>query len=110
MNIRPVKPDEWEKLRDLNKLIFVNNPNFDEDLIVDFADTEIGEKFFKEAISTTEGVCLVAEEEGSWLGYTNGNHKPIPYRHSKYFEIENLGVIPDAKGKGVGKKLGSSKL
>ncbi len=105
INIRPVKPEEWQKLCLLNKQIFVKNPEFDEDLIVDFANSAPGQAYFKDSISSTEGVCLVAEEDDVWLGYVNGNPKEIPYRHSKYFEIENLGVTPDAKGKGIGKRL-----
>lgn len=105
VTIRPVRPEEWEKLRDLNIEIMVNNPSYDDDLIVDFASTPRGEQFFREAIERNDGCCLVAEEDGNFLGYVNGGTKDVPYRKSKYFEIENLGVIPDRKGTGLGSRL-----
>lgn len=105
MQIRKVRPDEWEQLRDLNVAVMEKNPEYDEDLIVDFAHTPRGERFFQEAIEREDGVCLVAEIDGRFIGYVSGGHKDIPYRKSKYFEIGNFGVLAEVKGKGVAKKL-----
>lgn len=105
VKIRDVKPDEWEKLRDLNEKVMVNNSKYDDDLIVNFASTPRGEKFFKEAIERKNGCCLVAVENDEFIGYVNGGELNIPYRKSKYFEVENLGVIPEKKGTGLGSKL-----
>lgn len=105
ITFRQATLEDWEKLRELNQKIFVNNPGFDEDLITDFAMTPEGEVFFKVGITREDGCCLIAEEDGRMVGYTNGGTKEIPYRKSKYFEIDNLGVIPEMKGKGIGKQL-----
>ena len=105
ITIRQATIEDWGKLRELNQKIFVNNPSFDKDLIVDFALTPQGENFFKEGITRQDGCCLIAEENDHMIGYTNGGAKEIPYRKSKYFEIDNLGIIPELKGKGLGKQL-----
>ena len=102
ISIRQATIEDWEKLRELNQKIFVNNSSFDEDLIVDFAMTPEGESFFKDAITRQDGCCLIAEEDGRMVGYTNGGTKDISYRKSKYFEIDNLGVTSEMKGKGLG--------
>jgi GNAT superfamily N-acetyltransferase len=103
--IRQVKLEELSKLRELNGKIMVNNPQYDDDLIADFANTSVGEQFFKESIIRKDGCCMVAEENGEFIGYANGGTKEIPYRKSRYFEIENLGVIPEKKGAGIGIQL-----
>lgn len=105
IEVRPVSCDELEKLIELNKRIFINNPKYDEDLIVDFADTDIGRKFFAESINNKNGVCLVAEEDGEFVGYVSGGRKEVPYRRGVYFEIDNLGVVPEQNGRGIGRML-----
>ena len=39
------------------------------------------------------------------VGYVNGAKLDLPYRKSKYFEIQNLGVIPERKKQGIGSML-----
>lgn len=105
MEIRSATIDDFENLVELNKAIYVNNPSFDDDLNPDFMDTKEGKEYIWESITDPNGICLVAEEDGKLLGYTSGSHKPFPWRKSKYFELINLGIIPEAKGKGLGKTL-----
>lgn len=105
MEIRSATIDDFENLVELNKSIYINNPSFDDDLNPDFMDTNEGKEYIKESITDPNGICLIAEEGGKFLGYTSGSRKPIPWRRSKYFELINLGIIPEAKGKGLGKAL-----
>jgi len=105
ITLRQATLADWEKLKDTNQRIFINNQDFDPDLIVDFASTTRGEKFFKDGITREEGCCLIAEENGEIVGYADGGAKDVPYRKSRYFEIDNLGLIPEAKGKGLGRQL-----
>jgi GNAT superfamily N-acetyltransferase len=105
ITIRQATIEDLPKLQELNQKIMVNNPLFDDDLIENFAFTPEGEQFFRESIERINGCCLIAEENGQMLGYTDGEPKPIVYRKRRYFEIDNLGVIPEMKGKGLGKLL-----
>lgn len=50
-------------------------------------------------------VFFVAEEKVILVGYINGGTKDITYRKAKYFEIDNLGVLPKYRQTGVGTKL-----
>ena len=105
MNIRRARPDDIDAIRCLNSKIFVNNAEYDNDMISEFAQTQAGKKYFQEAIIRQDGCFFVVEEDGVLVGYTNGGHKDIPYRQSRYFEIENLGIVPEMAGKGLGKAL-----
>jgi ribosomal protein S18 acetylase RimI-like enzyme len=105
MKIRKATLDEIHKIKELNTIIFINNPEYDNDAVENFSQTKEGDKYFKKAIENTDGIFLVAEENGELVGYINGSTADFPYRKSKYFEIENLGVIPKAKRKGIGTKL-----
>lgn len=104
-NFIHAKPTDWEMLRDLNFKIYGNNPKFDPYLIPDFVYTEPSKKFFDDAISSEGGCCLLLWDDGELVGYTNGGPINVPYRKGKCFEVDNLGVIPDKKGRGYGKLL-----
>ena len=83
----------------------MNNSEYDEDAVEDFAYTPQGEKYFKEAIRSRKGCFLIAEEDGQMIGYANGEEKEVSYRKNRYFEIDNLGVTPEKKKQGIGKKI-----
>lgn len=106
MKIRKAKKDEWSKLQDLNNEVFIDNAKYDPDLVKDWAYSEQGEEYFKDLVNDPKGLCLVAENDsGQLVGYLAASPKPIEYRKSKYFEVDNMGVIPEYRSQGVGKKL-----
>lgn len=105
MTIRSANPSDTEALRQLNYEIYARNPEYDSTIISDFIFQTEGLEFIRESIQRAGGCCLIAEENGRMIGYTNGEPKSVPYRRVKMFEIDNLGVIPEYKGKGVGKAL-----
>lgn len=105
LNIRGATLEDLEDIKNLNSLVMFENPSFDSDIVEDFAHSTAGDKYFKEAIEDKEGIFLVAEEDGKLVGYINGRKTDFMYRKSRYFEIENLGVIPQTKRKGFGSKL-----
>src|SRR3989344_4071315 len=94
---REPKPKELDEIKELNKRIFVKNPTYDNDTIPDFAHTERGDEYFKKAIGNKEGIFFLAIEDGYMVGYVNGENKVIQHRISRYFEIDNLGVVPEKK-------------
>jgi ribosomal protein S18 acetylase RimI-like enzyme len=105
MTIREAKKDDLEKLCKLNYEIFADTKKFDSDVIADYALTEEGKGWIEDAISNPKGCCFIAEEEGQMVGYTSGVEKGMTYRKGKYFELVNIGLIPEMRGKGLGEKL-----
>lgn len=105
MSIRKATIADFEGLISLNETIFVDNPQFDDDLIDGFMQTTKGQIYLKNALEDSSSIFIVAEENEKFIGYANGMPMEIPYRKSKYFEIENLGVTPDQKGSGLANKL-----
>jgi GNAT superfamily N-acetyltransferase len=105
MIIRKANKEDIEELRKLNYRIFGDAEKFDSDVIADYALTEDGGKWIEDAICNSKGCCLIAEENEEMIGYTSGLEKEMEYRKGKYFEIVNIGLIPEARGKGLGEKL-----
>jgi ribosomal protein S18 acetylase RimI-like enzyme len=105
MTIRPATTSDLENLRKLNSIIFIDNPKYDDDTIPNFAHTPTGKKYFQQAITKKDGCCFIAEDNDQLLGYINGSALDLPYRKSRYIEIENLGVIPSQQGTGLAQQL-----
>lgn len=105
VNIRLVQKDEAQKLQDLNDEVFVDNSKYDSDLKMDWAQSPAGKKYFTETLNNPEAICFLAEENGTPIGYIAAAPKEFGHRLSKYIEIENMGVSPDYRSKGIGSQL-----
>lgn len=106
MHIRKVRQDEWTKLQDLNHEVFVDNVKYDPDLVHDWAYTEAGKKYYQNLVVDPKSICFVAEDDdGQLIGYLAASAKSISYRKSRYLEIDNMGVIPQHRSRGIGKML-----
>jgi len=92
-------------LQNLNDEVFVDNHKYDPDLKMDWAQSDVGEKYFSDMLSNPEAICLLAEEDGKPVGYLVAAQKDFGYRLSKCIEIENMGVSPDYRSKGIGSQL-----
>jgi diamine N-acetyltransferase len=105
MIIRQARKDEIKKLQDLNDKAFADNPNYDPDLDLNWAQSDEGKKYFTNAVNSSDNYFLVAEEKSTLVGYLAAAPKHFDFRKSNYIEIENLGIIPEYRSKGLGKKL-----
>ncbi|NCN03890.1 MAG: GNAT family N-acetyltransferase [Candidatus Pacebacteria bacterium] len=105
MKIRKVRPDEWENLQALNNEVFVDNAKYDPDLVLDWAYSDEGRKYFQELVNDPDSICFVAEDNNKLVGYLAASPKLISYRKSRYLEVDNIGVIPTYRSHGVGKML-----
>lgn len=110
MIIRPAKIEDIKTLQNLNDEVFIDNKKYDTDLKLDWAQSEAGKKYFISAITSPNAVCLIAEEGNSAIGYIAAGLKEVEYRLSKYIEVENMGVLPEYRSKGIGSKLMSACL
>lgn len=105
MIIRPGRADEVHVFQDLNQEVFIDNYQYDNDLDLNWALSEKGKQYFHKLLSNPKACCLIAEENGKPIGYIVAAPKEVSYVKSKYFEIGNIGVIPEHRSKGIGKKL-----
>lgn len=105
MKIRPARKGEAKKLQDLNDKVFVDNSKYDFDLKKDWAQSKAGKEYFIGLISNSKAICLIAEDNNKPVGYIAAAPKEFDWRLSKYLEIENMGVSPGYRSKGIGSRL-----
>lgn len=105
VTIRPARPADWQVLQTLNDAVFQDNAKYDPDIIVDWAFSEDGIKYFKALANGDKYVCFVAEVDGEAVGYIAAQAKEISYRKSKYFEVDSIGVLPAFRSQGIGYQL-----
>lgn len=105
MKIRLVKKDEWQALQKLNNEVFVDNAQYDPDIIPDWAYSPAGEAYYKELAASDKSVCYVVEENEVLVGYIAASPKEFDYRKSTYLEIDNMGVLPSHRSQGIGAAL-----
>ena len=88
---RKVREHEWEALQVLNKnAIEVENIQFDDDLVDNWAQSKAGQEYFKNLVSDASALCLVVEDKKKLVGYIVLRPLKFSYRKSKYVEVENL--------------------
>ncbi len=105
ITIRLCESTEISDLQRLNNEVFVDNKKYDPDLDLNWALSEKGLKYFTELVNDKESLCLIVEDDGKRIGYLAAGPKHYDYRNSKYFEIQNMGVTPGYRSKGIGKQL-----
>lgn len=92
-------------LQDLNDEVFIDNSKYDSDLKLDWAQSEVGKKYFTDIVTNSENICLIARDDEKAVGYVIAEPKVFGYRLSKCIEIDNMGVSPDYRSKGIGTEL-----
>lgn len=105
MIIRLATTNDVKTLQELNHEVFLDNYQYESDLIIDWAKSEAGEKYFRVLLEDASSCCLIAEENNQPIGYLAATHKDLNYHSDKYLEIDNMGVNPDYRSKGVGSEL-----
>lgn len=105
IHIRHAIKNEVKVLQNLNDEVFIDNQKYDTDLDMNWAKSEKGKKYFKDLLNNPEAICFIAEENANPVGYIAAGPKTVSYRKSKYLEIENMGVIPEYRSKGIGGML-----
>ena len=105
INIRLAEKSEIADLQTLNDAVFADSIQYDSDLKSDWEDDDGGKSYFTNLVNDSESLCLIAEDEGRRVGYLAAKPAEMNHRKSKYFEIDNMGVIPEYRSHGVGKML-----
>ena len=105
MIVRRARKNEVKILQDLNNQVLEDNQKYDSDLKMDWVKSVAGKKYFNKIVNNTSAICLIAEVNGAPVGYIVAAPKEFSYRLSKYIEIENMGVSPKYRSKGIGSRL-----
>lgn len=105
VNIRSANKDDVKALQVLNDHVFIDNQKYDADLDMGWAQSDKGKTYFTELFNNSKSCCFIAEENGRKIGYIAAKPKYVSYRKSRYLEIENMGVIPEFRSKGIGTML-----
>ena len=102
INIRPMRETDISQAADIHR-------RFLEDGLIDKAEYSI-EDLFAAFIKRSPRTCIVAEAEGSVMGFIVGDVKEWSYGVERTGWIEIVGVSPEHMGKGIGKALGEALL
>ena len=105
IKIRTATVKDIRSIQRLNHDIMTRNTLYDPCIMINFDLTDIGKDFFIKALKNPKGLFLLAIDDKKMIGYINGGSKEYVYRKKKFFEIENLGVIPEYRKRGVGTLL-----
>ena len=106
MEFRQARSDDVQIIQQLNMLLFEKEvADYDETLNPSWSVSPEANEYFLKRIK--EGSCFVAVEGNEVVGYIAGSIvKAEPFRHDVTLaEAENMFVLPEYRGKGVGTKL-----
>src|SRR3989338_9771017 len=105
MTIRQARRNEISLLQKLNDEVFAGAKGFDDDQIENWTYSENGKNYYAKLLKNPDVCCLIAEDGGNAIGYVAASPKVDIYRKSKILELENIGVIPKYRSKGVGAEM-----
>lgn len=105
ISLRSATPIDVSTLQSLNDEVFIDNSKYDSDLDINWAKGPEGFSYFTQLVQNQKAFCIIAEENDVPIGYIAASLHPIPYRKSKYIELENMGIVPSHRSKGIGSML-----
>lgn len=105
IQIKPAVKNDWKVIQKFNDQVFINNQEHDDDLDTNWPFSQKGVGYYKNLANGKYGKCFIAYLDNKPAGYVALATKDFGYRKSKYVEIENIGVDPDYRSQGIGKKL-----
>jgi ribosomal protein S18 acetylase RimI-like enzyme len=105
VTVRQATKEEWPVIQSLNGALFDASKSFDAYLRDDFQTSPEGEEYYKKAVTNPDYYTLIAEVDGTAVGYCIAYPKKVLYRTIRTLELDNLLVIPDYRSLGIGKRL-----
>jgi len=90
-----------------NELFKLEKENFDPTLVKEWPLTDEGRQYFEDLINNNYVVVAIIDSE--IIGYLAGTiNEKGSYEEIQYGEVNNMFVMPNCRGLGVGKKLFNS--
>lgn len=105
IELRDAAPDDWKDIQRLNHEVITSNLPYDGFLRGEYAYTPSGEQYYQEVTSKPTYICIVAHDAGNLVGYIVGSKKDLTYRTVKTLELNDMGVTPSYRSRGIGAKL-----
>ena len=107
VKIRTAKLSDFEKIKELNQLLFHSDFKFDKTLKLDWPKSEIGINYYKERLKSDDSCVFVAAIYDEIVGYLIGNvAESASYRKlDKFGELENMFVLEKYRNLKIGSKL-----
>jgi ribosomal protein S18 acetylase RimI-like enzyme len=105
IDIKLAASNDWQTIQKLNHQVFLADQEHDADLDTKYPFSQKGINYYKDLASGKYSKCLIAYSNTLPVGYIALSIKDFGYRKSKYVEIENIGVDPEYRSKGIGTQL-----
>ena len=104
ITVRKAKPEDLKSIQDLNHQLFLFDHDRDPQLNTQWPYEREGKDYFSKMIAGEIGVCFVAESDNKVIGYLAGSIKTevTSYRPIRRTELENMFVVKELRGQGVG--------
>lgn len=105
LSIRQARLEDWKIIQKIGVSVFEANQKYDPALDLAWPCSKAGIKYYQSVVSSKNNRKLIAEVNGIGVGYLVGRKFTYSYRQVVYGEIQDLGVLPDYRHKGIGTKL-----
>jgi len=103
--VRNAGLDDWRVIQKIALTVFDANKIYDPALNMSWPTSKEGVKYYKQIVSSKDNCKLIAEVDSVPVGYLIGGRFKYDYRKVTYGEIQDMGILPDFRRKGVGSKL-----
>lgn len=105
IKIRKAKTSDWQIIQKLNAEVFEASTPFDPHLDNEWPHSPDGVGYFRQALADPGNCCLIASDNDKPIGYLIGKERNYAYRTNRSAEIDNMGVSPAFRSRGIGTLL-----
>ena len=107
IKIKKANLSHFKIFQKLNNELFKYDAQFDPALNLDWPYKKIGIKYYQNILTSKKSICFLAEnEKEDVVGYIAGSiTKKFSYRKGMYAELDNIFILANYRGKGIGNKL-----
>ncbi len=107
VDIRPAEKSDFEKIQELNQLLFHHDYQFDKTLNLDWSKSEEGINYYKGKLKSDDSCVLIAFVDDKAVGYLMGGlAETVSYKKDKSIgELENMFVLEEYRNLEIGSQL-----
>jgi len=104
--VRKATSKDIEEILSLNDKLFKYESQFGNMYNLDWTYSDRGKEYFQKRLTEKSGLVFIAEEKDNIVGYLCGYIDTYSYRSvNPIAEIENMFVLEDFRGRGIGSNL-----